>query len=295
MESQYLQHWGIRGMKWGVRRFQNKDGTLTPAGKKRYSDAEGTAGETTEQKRARLLNSTDAKELYENRSLLTTNELNERINRIDTEARLQSKIKEEPKPTVKSVVDKIVSVGNSINSVYEMTQKPVFKALSKALGFTPPEKPFSWDEASGKLNKMSTEEIQKLAKRAANEKIVRNYMDELNKKAAEKSSSDSKSDSKTDKASPDDSKSDSKTDKTTTDTKSGGADDGSYRVTGDRVVDSTWTKSKAEKGADFVEGSKILDKDGTPMYVYESGKWKDDVDTGRNYVKNIFGLLEVDD
>ena len=31
----YLQHWGIKGMKWGVRRYQNKDGSLTDAGKKR--------------------------------------------------------------------------------------------------------------------------------------------------------------------------------------------------------------------------------------------------------------------
>lgn len=30
-----LRHWGIPGMKWGVRRFQNKDGSLTAAGKKR--------------------------------------------------------------------------------------------------------------------------------------------------------------------------------------------------------------------------------------------------------------------
>jgi hypothetical protein len=34
-----LKHWGVKGMKWGVRRYQNKDGSLTPAGKKqRKSD-----------------------------------------------------------------------------------------------------------------------------------------------------------------------------------------------------------------------------------------------------------------
>lgn len=36
MQHEELAHHGIRGMKWGVRRFQNKDGTLTEAGKKRY-------------------------------------------------------------------------------------------------------------------------------------------------------------------------------------------------------------------------------------------------------------------
>lgn len=33
-----LYHYGIKGQKWGVRRYQNDDGTLTAAGKKRYSD-----------------------------------------------------------------------------------------------------------------------------------------------------------------------------------------------------------------------------------------------------------------
>lgn len=37
MDNTELQHWGVKGMKWGVRRFQNKDGTLTAAGKKRYA------------------------------------------------------------------------------------------------------------------------------------------------------------------------------------------------------------------------------------------------------------------
>ena len=39
--SNELQHWGIKGQKWGVRRYQNADGSLTPAGIKRYRDEAG--------------------------------------------------------------------------------------------------------------------------------------------------------------------------------------------------------------------------------------------------------------
>ena len=36
MENE-LTHWGTKGMRWGIRRYQNRDGTLTPAGRKRYA------------------------------------------------------------------------------------------------------------------------------------------------------------------------------------------------------------------------------------------------------------------
>lgn len=35
-----LRHHGVKGQRWGVRRYQNKDGTLTAAGKKHYSESE---------------------------------------------------------------------------------------------------------------------------------------------------------------------------------------------------------------------------------------------------------------
>ena len=40
--NNYLQHYGIKGMKWGVRRYQNYDGRYTQAGVKRYNKAMDT-------------------------------------------------------------------------------------------------------------------------------------------------------------------------------------------------------------------------------------------------------------
>ena len=43
-EINELYHHGIKGQKWGVRRFQNKDGSFTPAGRKRYSISKNKDG-----------------------------------------------------------------------------------------------------------------------------------------------------------------------------------------------------------------------------------------------------------
>ena len=39
--SKFLAHHGIKGQKWGIRRYQNEDGSLTPEGRERYGGENG--------------------------------------------------------------------------------------------------------------------------------------------------------------------------------------------------------------------------------------------------------------
>ena len=45
-----LFHWGIKGMKWGVRKYQNPDGSLTAAGRKRYANPDGSLNKAGQKK-----------------------------------------------------------------------------------------------------------------------------------------------------------------------------------------------------------------------------------------------------
>ena len=54
-DAEYLEHFGVSGMKWGERRFQNPDGTLTELGKQRY----GSGGERSARRTKWDLNKLD--------------------------------------------------------------------------------------------------------------------------------------------------------------------------------------------------------------------------------------------
>lgn len=76
MENNYIMttngelfHWGVKGMKWGVRRYQNKDGSLTPRGRKRQkelsADEKERAARKADLKNRRTMSDADLKKKIE--------------------------------------------------------------------------------------------------------------------------------------------------------------------------------------------------------------------------------------
>ena len=61
MNSNELTHHGILGMHWGVRRYQNKDGSLTAAGRKRVDKLDSEYQRLTGKKLTKKKSSADVK------------------------------------------------------------------------------------------------------------------------------------------------------------------------------------------------------------------------------------------
>lgn len=59
-DPNYLAHFGTRGMKWGQRRYQNPDGSLTSLGKERY----GSGGKASARRMTKDLNKLDREKAY---------------------------------------------------------------------------------------------------------------------------------------------------------------------------------------------------------------------------------------
>lgn len=153
-----LYHYGILGMKWGVRRYQNPDGTRTPAGKKRYA-------------------STDVKNLSDD-------ELNKRLKRAKLEKQYNDITNSKTNKTLDTlgkagtVVSNAGQIANSsgqLSGNKKMTKVGVLvnQSGNAAQTVKKSSKVLSKKKADIDISKMSDEDLKKLVDRLDKEKQLR--------------------------------------------------------------------------------------------------------------------------
>ena len=146
-----LAHFGILGMKWGVRRYQNADGTLTEAGKARLAKRQARSEEVSKRKALRQIKQAERKaarekkrrekilsdpaKLAKHQNEFTTEELTKAKERLWVLNDI-SKVKAEKIMNGKKVVDNLLAFGDTINSGIRFLNSPAGKGIRKSMGLS---------------------------------------------------------------------------------------------------------------------------------------------------------------
>ena len=100
-----LSHTGVLGMKWGIR----KDHSSSSSGSSSSSDSSGSSGSSKGSK----ISGYDRKELAARRKTMTDKELNDAVNRLQTEKRLRELAQEDVSSGKKYAVSILTKIGKS--------------------------------------------------------------------------------------------------------------------------------------------------------------------------------------
>ena len=172
-----LYHHGILGMKWGIRRYQNPDGTLTELGKRRYTQQLTKLEKQNAKRIARAENrarkkqdlyernkqriAKDPEQLKKHMDMFTNEEITNAMQRIEWSNKL-SDMKNSKIEKGKIKADKILSYGDTLNTALNFINSPVGRGIRGQLGL-PTKKffDFSLEDAAEKKRSETEMEIEK--------------------------------------------------------------------------------------------------------------------------------------
>lgn len=133
-----LQHHGVKGQKWGIRRYQNKDGSLTALGRKR-EEKDKLKSANKELKALRAENAKLKKQTSANSrriSELSDDELRQKINRLNMEKQyndIYNQLHPNKPSTGKAFVKKILGEA-IVPAAVNVGKSALEKSLKKAFG-----------------------------------------------------------------------------------------------------------------------------------------------------------------
>lgn len=115
-----LEHYGVKGMKWGVRRYLEE----------RRKTKEKRKNEKDQAEKAK--ESTSPSTIYRYRKNFTDKELRDKLDRLNMEARLKQ-LSDNEKKQATDYIDSFVKTFNSVDSLYRLKDTSLFKDVKKRL------------------------------------------------------------------------------------------------------------------------------------------------------------------